>query len=1231
MDILIYNDLDVSKIAGFAKICDFLRADDFKSAEVKKIDDNLYRAKLNRSDRILFSIYQYAGQKYALILEYLKSHDYENSRFLQRGVLVDEERIPVLNQVPEQTLPSLAYVNKKNQQVAWLSKAISFDDCQDKIYQQAPPMILIGSAGSGKTALLLEKLKKIDGEILYVTLSSFLVKNSQDLYYSHDYQNEQQNIDFFSFDEMLESIAVPKSNPISFRIFLQWYQRHVRNVKITESAHKLFEEFRGVLTGGVEAAYLSQDSYVNLGVKQSIYAPEVRCEIYDIFLKYLDFLKENNYHDSNVLSFDYVQQIKPCYDFVVVDEVQDLTTIQLLLILKMLRLQGEFLLCGDSNQIVHPNFFSWASVKTLFYKNDDLNRQNDFLHILQTNYRNSPQVTELANRILLLKQARFGSIDRESNYLVQSNGHVQGNIRLLHDRAAIVQELDLKTKHSTRFAVVVMRDEQKIEAQRFFQTPLVFSIQEAKGLEYENIILYNFISAEDKSYQYICEGVSQGDLQKELKYSRNKEKSDKSLEVYKFYINALYVALTRAVSNLYWIESNSQHRMLGLLGFTAAADHLDLTEQQSSNQDWQREAHKLELQGKQEQADRIRQEVLKEQKPDWPVYTQQTLADLVEKALIQQDKKAKLMLFEYAIVYENLSYLHRLSESGFNPAKQYSSKPEIALKALKQKYYMIYGHQAKIHPVISSQLSKFGLEFENIFAQTPLIAAVWIGDVHLAKNLISMGADIQQVDNRGFNPFLVAVQQATLDQKYAKYAFSVLYDLLKTDSLSVQIDGRLLKIQNHTMEFWMLHLMFVFMGRFIAVNRVEGQRSERSAIVAQQFEDAIAGFPKYIMPDRRKKRTYISGILSKNERNSNHAYSKKLFLRTQLGNYMLNPELLIKVQGEWKKVYQWLRLDENIVFFEPDYADSGEVIDRDLLRTAAWTADTDRRWEVIQARYQQERLDARRAFLREMLGEKLEYEEELKQKLECEQKLKQEHEQKLKQQLEHEQGLKQQLEHEQRLKQPLEHEEQLNLQLEQKQMLEKQLKHEQKLKRKFENEEKLKQKIEHKQNLKQQLEHERKLKQEFEQQQNLKSINELDQGTWTDPKTGLMWMRCSMGQTWDGVTAQGKAIQYSWDRAQKIIAEMNKNGGFAGYTDWWLPKIDTLKKIMRMGGGYNCPDGVLFQPSNSFGTYWSSSTNVSNYNYAWYVNFTSSSYFPEASSGDKNAYFHVRAVRGAGK
>src|SRR5262249_38008033 len=76
-------------------------------------------------------------------------------------------------------------------------------------------------------------------------------------------------------------------------------------------------------------------------------------------------LSETNtigYYAPNTLSPQYLSLVEPRYDFVVVDEVQDLTTIQLQLILQSLREPHQFLLCGDANQIVHPNFFSWSQL-----------------------------------------------------------------------------------------------------------------------------------------------------------------------------------------------------------------------------------------------------------------------------------------------------------------------------------------------------------------------------------------------------------------------------------------------------------------------------------------------------------------------------------------------------------------------------------------------------------------------------------------------------------------------------------------------------------------------------------------------------------------------------------------------------------------------------------------------------------------------------------------------------
>ncbi len=78
--ILLYDELDPETITGYTKLKDALEADNFAQADVKKVGDNLYRARLNIRDRILFSLYLYQGKQYCLLLEYIPNHAYDRSR-----------------------------------------------------------------------------------------------------------------------------------------------------------------------------------------------------------------------------------------------------------------------------------------------------------------------------------------------------------------------------------------------------------------------------------------------------------------------------------------------------------------------------------------------------------------------------------------------------------------------------------------------------------------------------------------------------------------------------------------------------------------------------------------------------------------------------------------------------------------------------------------------------------------------------------------------------------------------------------------------------------------------------------------------------------------------------------------------------------------------------------------------------------------------------------------------
>jgi ankyrin repeat protein len=929
MQVLLYNQLNPAKIPNFNKMKTYLEADDFRSADVKKVGSNLYRARLDRSNRLLFSIYRYQDQAYALALECIEQHAYDKSRFLRRNATIDESKIPVVDNIEQVETEPLVYLNTRLPTFNLLNKVLSFDDAQQAVYTLTPPFIVIGSAGSGKTALTLEKMKEAPGEVLYVTRSPYLVHNSRNLYYAFDYENDAQDVNFMSFAEYLASLRVPEGREMSFREFAQWFARHRAASKLKDP-HPLFEEFQGVIAGSaIHASYLSWEEYLSLGIKQSIFSESEREQVYDLFLKYLDFMRENGYYDANILSYQYLPLVEPRYDFVVVDEVQDLTMIQLQLILKSLSQPRQFILCGDSNQIVHPNFFSWSKLKSFFYKQDTTDAPPaELIRILNNNYRNSVDVTEVANRLLKLKNARFGSIDRESNYLVHSNADTSGAVLLLAGAESVTRELNQKTHQSTRYAVVVMHPDQKAAARAHFQTPLIFSIQEAKGLEYDNIILYNFTSGDAERFREITRDVNPEDLtDTELSYARARDKSDKSLEIYKFHINALYVAITRAVENIYLVESHPSQRLFDLLGLKPWEGPLNLAEQGSSLEEWGQEARKLELQGKQEQAEEIRNQILKLKTVPWEVLKGETLSTLEQKALEQDDKKAKLLLFEYALVYQDLNRMNALSEAGFRPAKQ----PEKGIKLLNQKYFLPY--ELKKPDAMLRQVNQYGVDFRNPFNQTPLMIAARLGNEEQVNQLVAMGADTGLVNNAGFNAFQIVLEQACILPHYAAKKLAGVYEKLEPAEMVIQVDGRLVKLDNRLMEFLMLNLMIAMFYTRLGENVV---RSHGGAFSSGDFVDVLQHFPDAVVPARRKKRAYISSILSKNEVDRDDKYNRKLFRRIKHGHYIINPKLAVWVEGEWRNIYDLLSLDalgyrrrelSDFYWFDPN-----QYMQRDLQR-----------------------------------------------------------------------------------------------------------------------------------------------------------------------------------------------------------------------------------------------------------------------------------------------------------
>ncbi|MDA1074398.1 MAG: hypothetical protein O3A63_06515 [Proteobacteria bacterium] len=902
MRILLYSDLDTDSIPGFAKVRQALEAGNFTQADVRKIGENLYRARLNKRDRLLFRLHKYQGEQCVLLLEHIVNHAYDRSRFLTGGAMVDEAKIPAVEQPEADEGDELVYLHPERERFHLLDKILSFDDDQQAILELPPPLVIVGSAGSGKTALTMEKMKRAAGDVLYVSLSPYLVQNARNLYFAHGYDNDQQLVDFLSFHEVLESIHVPPGRELSLRDFQRFFERHRRGMGPND-AHKLFEEFRGVITGPLtEQGYRTREEYLELGVKQSIFLADERPRVYDLFKKYLAYLDSEGLFDANLVAHSHLARATSCYDFIVVDEVQDVTTVQLYLLLKLARRPGAFLLSGDSNQIVHPNFFSWAGVKSLFFREQDLTGDGEVIRVLHANYRNAPVVTTLANRILKLKHARFGSVDRESNYLVQSVGAERGRLRLLGDDERVKRELDARTASSTRYAVIVMHPEQKAEAKRYFSTPLVFSIQEAKGLEYENVILYNFVTGEARAFHEIAGGVDPAALEADtLSYARGRDKTDKSLEIFKFFINALYVAVTRAVRNLYVIEGDHGHPALALLQLDRFAGELDMDKEASSVEEWQREARKLELQGKAEQAEDIRERVLKQREVPWERLDREAFAALRERALTGGGKKAQLAAFEYAVIHHHRPTLNALGEAGFKPARRDEAQAE---RQLVRNHFMIYD---LANPgAVLADVQRYGVDHRTRFNLTPLMIAARLGNAPLVEALCGRGADLELRANNGFTALHFALERAVLDPAYARQRLPRIYPLLEPDSVSVQVEGRLVKLDKRLMETFLLNFLTALYYRQLGPTLARSSRGYS----AKMLEEALECLPNSVVPERRKRRPYISSILSKNEIHRDNPYNRRLFLRIQHGNYILNPGMKLRRGEDWRPLYEVLPTED---------------------------------------------------------------------------------------------------------------------------------------------------------------------------------------------------------------------------------------------------------------------------------------------------------------------------------
>lgn len=908
MEVLEYYDLNVSRVQRqYQKVRELLIEGRFAELDMRKLANaDIYRVKLDDTNRLLFKIAKFKETTCILILEVILNHNYKKSRFL-RGKEIKETDFQAVksSELSDGGAPySLRYINPRSRSFHLLDKPISFDDTQEAIFGEELPLLIVGAAGCGKTAISVEKMRGFTGRVLYVSLSPFLVEATRGLFFSEFPDLEDTDVTFLSLREFLEMIEIPAGSENSYRSFENW-ARAQPGVKARES-RKLFEEFRGVLAGmSFSGDGLSLDEYLALGLRESIIPLDERPKVHQLFVAYLRYMQREGFYDTSLLCSRYHKRVEACYDALVVDEVQDFTLAQLRVLLASLKDPQKFLLCGDAHQIVHPNLFSWAKLKSFLYREAKDIQIPDTIRILQANFRNSDAVTGLANRVLLLKHKRFGSVDKESNYLVAPKSEKAGSVKLLRHSDALISQVSEKIKLSTRFAVVVLSDEQKEAAKIAFKTPLVFSVHEAKGLEYDNVILFGFAENAAREYREIAEGLSKQDIESDLQFARAKDKNDKSLDIFKFYINALYVAITRAMDTAIIFDREADHPIFDLLDLKIS-DSISLESSRSSREDWQMEARRLELQGKTEQAEEIRANILAIKKVPWKPLTFADLKTQLTAALQPNpQKKQQLAALETSALIGLQGIIYLLAQSNY----AFANKPfEQIAEFVREKY--MFEFQDKMSAALGERIRLYGINHLSALGDTPMTIAARLMLPGLAKALLAQGADAEIPSSFGFTPLRVLLANIiNYELMSAKHHERVerLYELIAPSSLRVKIGDRLVKLDRSKSEFIVVQMLLV-----ISTILIFKYKPGHALVTwtAQDLSKLLGKCMDGIVPVYRKRHDYLSGLLIRNEINSKAPYNKQLFHRVFRGEYMLNPMLDIEVQGVWMPWYRANKLDE---------------------------------------------------------------------------------------------------------------------------------------------------------------------------------------------------------------------------------------------------------------------------------------------------------------------------------
>ncbi|KAJ9159628.1 hypothetical protein P3X46_025121 [Hevea brasiliensis] len=439
-----------------------------------------------------------------------------------------------------------------------------------------------------------------------------------------------------------------RTREVNYEKFCSNYWPHF-NAKFTKKldSSRVFTEIMSQIKGGLKAGEssdgrLSREDYIMLSEGRiSTLSKKQRETIYDAFEDYEKMKKANGDFDLADLVNDLHHRLKNenylgnMMDFVYIDEVQDLTMRQVALFKHISKNVSEgFVFSGDTAQTIARGIdFRFEDIRSLFYNefvlgsrsegNERMKEKGQLSKIfhLKQNFRTHAGVLKLAQSVIDLLYRFFRPfIDVLDHETSQIFGEAPILIESGNDENAIVTIFGNNGNMGGSFVgfgaeqVILVRDDsaRKETCNYVGKQALVLTIVECKGLEFQDVLLYNFFGSSPlkNKWRVIYEYMKEQNLLDASSPSVPSFNPGKH-NVLCSELKQLYVAITRTRQRL-WICENTEEfskpmfdywRKKALVQVRQLDDSLALAMQvASSPEEWKSQGYKLLCLGNYEMA-----------------------------------------------------------------------------------------------------------------------------------------------------------------------------------------------------------------------------------------------------------------------------------------------------------------------------------------------------------------------------------------------------------------------------------------------------------------------------------------------------------------------------------------------------------------------------------------------------------------------------------------------------